>query len=259
MRTVLFLPAVVLLLSVLSTSALALSAAEIDAVLQTLEERRKSGGDYKSLVFIEHKQRSKNDIVTESVVYRRDDDDKLMILNLKPKAEAGKGYLLLDKNLFLYDPTVGKWERRTQRERINGTSMRQSDFDDPKYRQRYVTEFVGDEKLGAFAVWHIKMTAKEGADVAFPVVHMWIDQKTTNVLKSQDRALSGKLMRTSYTPKWDKVYSESKGAHVYVPREFRVFDEIEKGTRTIVLIRKTDLRPLDTNIFTKAWLESRSR
>ncbi len=247
------------LLPTLSTPVWALSAAEMDAVLATLEERRSSGGDYKSLVFIEHKQRSNNDVVTESVLYRRDTDDKLMILNLKPKAEAGKGYLLLDKNLFLYDPTVGKWERRTQRERINGTSMRQSDFDDPKFRERYTPEFVCDDKLGKFKVWHIKLVAKEGADVAFPVVHMWIDSATTNVLKTQDRALSGKLMRTSYTPKWDKMYSESKGADVYVPREFRVFDEIEKGTRTIVLIRKTDLRSLDTNIFTKAWLESRSR
>lgn len=251
--------AIALLLSAFSTPALALSAAEMDAVLATLEERRNSGGDYKSLVFIEHKERNKNDVVTESVVYRRDTDDKLMILNLKPKAEAGKGYLMLDKNLFLYDPTVGKWERRTQRERINGTSMRQSDFDDPKFRERYTPEFVGDEELGTFSVWHIKLVAKEGADVAFPVVHMWIDQATQNVLKTQDEALSGKLMRTSYTPKWDKMFSESKGADVYVPREFRVFDEIEKGTRTIVLIRKTDLRPLQANIFTKAWLESRSR
>jgi hypothetical protein len=250
---------ILLLTTFVASPALALSDAEVDKVLATLEERRTSGGDYKSLVFIEHKQRDKNDIVTESVIYRRDTDDRLMILNLKPKAEAGKGYLMIDKNLFLYDPTVGKWERRTQRERINGTSMRQSDFDDPKYREKFTAKFIGDEKLGRFAVWHIQLTAREGADVAFPIVHMWIDQTTTNVLKTQDRALSGKLMRTSYTPRWDKMYSESKGGDVYVPREFRVFDEIEKGNRTIVLIRKTDLRPLQKNMFTKAWLESRSR
>ena len=34
------------------------------------------------------------------LVYRRDADDKLMILFTKPKGEAGKGYLRLDKNLW---------------------------------------------------------------------------------------------------------------------------------------------------------------
>ena len=44
-----------------------------------------------------------------------------MILFTKPKASQGKGYLRLDKNLWFYDPSVGKWERRTERERIGGT------------------------------------------------------------------------------------------------------------------------------------------
>ena len=39
----------------------------------------------------------------------------------------------------------------------------------------------------------------------------------------------------------------------------RFFDEIEKGNSTLVLIKEIDLRPLEANLFTKAWLESRSR
>ena len=78
-------------------------------------------GDYKALAYLEQKEKDKTDVVREAVVYRRDADDKLMILFTKPKTEAGKGYLRLDKNLWSYDPTVGKWERRTERERIGGT------------------------------------------------------------------------------------------------------------------------------------------
>ena len=79
------------------------------------------------------------------------------------------------------------------------------------------------------------------------------------MLKRQERALSGRLMRTAYYPKWGKLYSESKGAEVYFPRQIRIYDEIEKGNQTIVVLRKVDLRPLDSNLFTKAWLESKSR
>jgi hypothetical protein len=39
----------------------------------------------------------------------------------------------------------------------------------------------------------------------------------------------------------------------------RFFDEIEKGNSTLVLIKEIDLRPLEANLFTKAWLEARSR
>ena len=60
-----------------------------------------------------------------------------MFLFLKPKASQGQGYLRLDKNLWFYDPSVGKWERRTERERIGGTNSRRSDFDESRLAEEY--------------------------------------------------------------------------------------------------------------------------
>jgi len=39
----------------------------------------------------------------------------------------------------------------------------------------------------------------------------------------------------------------------------RFFDEIEKANSTHIVIQQIDLRSLEANIFTKAWLESKSR
>ena len=99
----------------------AMTKPEMVTLLEQLDERQSNSGDYKALAYIEQKERDKTDLVYEAVIYRRDIQDKLMILFTRPKAEAGKGYLRIDKNLFMYDPTVGKWERRTERERIGGT------------------------------------------------------------------------------------------------------------------------------------------
>ena len=93
----------------------------------------------------------------------------------------------------------------------------------------------------------------------FPVVRMWVDAATMNVLKRQDLALSGRLMRTVLQPRWRKIFSESKNADVWYPEEIRIYDEIEKQNSTLILIKQIDLRALDANLFTKAWLESRSR
>lgn len=235
------------------------SDADLVKILQVIDERQQNTGDYKSVAYLEQKERGKEDVAREVVFYRRDADDKLMILFTKPKSEAGKGYLRLDKNLFLYDPTVGKWERRTERERIAGTDSRRQDFDESRLALEYDPKYVAEESLGKFKVHHLALKAKATVDVAYPLVDLYVDKDTNNILKREDKALSGKLLRTTYYPKWNKLFSESKKADVYFPAEIRIFDEVEKGNSTLIVIRETDLRPLDANLFTKAWLEAKSR
>jgi outer membrane lipoprotein-sorting protein len=259
MRTLALAALAALLALSAPAGAASLGKEECAALLKTIDEQQKNGGDYKALAYMEQKERDKADVVFEAVLYRRSVDEKLMIMFLKPKTEQGKGYLRIDKNLWMYDPSVGKWERRTEREHIGGTGSRRRDFDESRLSKEYVPEFVGEEKLGAFEVWRLKLVAKEGVDVAYPVMQLWVDKATTNILKAQEYALSGRLMRTSYYPKWQKIFSESKKADVYFPQEMRFFDEVDKANSTLVLIKSVDLRPLDANLFTKAWLESKSR
>ena len=251
-------------LAALTTSALSARAHPLDQdalmkVVRTIDDRQRNSGDYRSLAYLEQKERDKTDTAREAIVYRRSDDQKLMILFTKPKGEAGKGYLRLDKNLWSYDPTTGKWDRRTERERIAGTDSRRADFDESRLAEEYDSTFSGEAKLGAYDTWVIDLKVKPGVDVAYPVVKLWVDQRDGNVLKRQEFALSGRLMRTLYYPKWNKVFSESKGADVYYPAEIRIYDEVEKANSTIVVLKEVDLRPLQANIFTKAWLESKSR
>jgi hypothetical protein len=236
-----------------------LSGDEMLQILKELDDRQRNGGDYKALAYLEQKEKDKADIVREMLVYRRDADDKLMLLFTKPKSEEGKGYLRLDKNLWSYDPGTGKWDRSTERERIGGTNSRRSDFDESRLAEEYTAKFDGEEKLGKYDALRIELTVKAGVDVAYPVVKLWIDKANHNILKRQEFALSGRLMRTAYYPKWQKLFSASKKADVWFPGEMRFFDEVEKSNSTLVLMKSVDLSSLDANLFTKAWLESKSR
>jgi outer membrane lipoprotein-sorting protein len=254
-----FSVALAVALGIASPSVAALSNDELVGLLKVIDARQRNSGDWKALTYLEQREKDKPDVVREAFVYRRDLDQKLMILFTKPKSEQGKGYLRLDKNLWFYDPTVGKWERRTERERIAGTDSRRADFDQSRLAEEYTPTLEAEEQLGAFTVYRILLKVKEGVDVAYPIVRMWVDKPTNNVLKRQDYALSGRLMRTAYYPKWQKIYSESKKDDVWFPQEIRFYDEVEKGNSTLVLIKSVDLRPLEANIFTKAWIESKSR
>lgn len=240
-------------------SAKDLSKKQMVDLLEEIDQRQRSTGDYQADVYIDQREKDKSDLLYEAAIYRRDKADKMVILFTKPSTEAGKGYLRIDKNLFMYDPNVGKWERRTERERIGGTGGQRRDFDEWRLADEFVPSFEGMDKLGQFEVYHLKLKAKDKDDVAYPVVELWIDTDSHNVLKQQEFALSGRLMRTTYYPKWRKIESKEKGGWVYFPKEIRIYDEVEKGNRTIIVFRDVDLKPLPDNIFTKAWLESKSR
>jgi outer membrane lipoprotein-sorting protein len=237
----------------------ALDKQQLIEILKVVDERQKNAGDWRSNVYIEQKEKGKVDVVYEAVAMRRSQDQKFLILFNKPKASQGQGYLRIDKNLWFYDPAVGKWERRTERERIGGTNSRRSDFDESRLAEEYDPEDNGEQKLGAYTAQMMTLKGKPGLDLAFPVIKLWVDKETKNVLKRQEFALSSRLLRTSYYPKWKKIYSDSKKADVWYPQEIRFYDEVEKANSTLILIQSVDLRPLEANIFTKAWLESQSR
>lgn len=232
---------------------------EMRSLLERIDERQSTLADYKALVFIDQKRKGEPELVYEAVVYRRDEAGKLVIMFLKPKSEAGKGYLKIEDNLFLYDPSVGKWERRTDRENIGGTASQRRDFDATTFSEDYNPTYLGEEKLGKYDVHHLELTAKEGKEVAYPKVQLWVDTETENILKIQEFALSGRLMRTAYYPKWSKVPNPVGDEPFYFPKQIRIFDEVEKGNSTTIVMRKVDLSNLPDNIFTKAWIEQKSR
>lgn len=255
----LILAVLILLQTHVSLADKKLTQKETDEIINTVDDRQRNSGDYKCLAYVKETERNKEPRLYQAVVYRRDTDDKFMILFTKPKEEAGKAYLKIDKNLWNFDPSTGKWERRTEREKLAGTNSRRSDFDESRLAEEYTAAFEGEAKLGKYNAYKFKLTVREGKDVAYPVLNLWIDQETKNILKREELALSGKLMRTSYYPQWQKKYSQSKKADVWVPQEIRIFDELEKENSTIVQLKELDLNSLPENIFTKAWIESKSR
>jgi len=250
------------LFSLFSTDAInakELTSKETLKLIKEVDERQRNTGDYKALCYMKENERKKEPKVYQLMIYRRDADDKLMILFTKPKEEAGKAYLRIDKNLWMFDPNTGKWDRRTERERIGGTNSRRGDFDESRLAEEYNIKYEGEGKLGKYKTHNIKLVAKKGMDVAYAMLKLSIDQKTKNILKREEYALSGKLLRTTYYPEWVKKYSSSKGSNVWIPKQMRIYDELEKGNSTIILIKDTDLKSLSKNIFTKAWIESKSR
>jgi hypothetical protein len=234
-----------------------LNQTEVNTLVKKMDELSRFETDFNAEIYLQQKHREKGDLLYKMAVFRQDQSNHLTMLFLKPKTDAGKGYLMLDKNLFLYTPNTGDWTRVSE-DRISGTDTNLADFDDWNLSEEYSAEFVGLEKLGKFPVYHIALTARPGIQVKAQRIGLWIEPNKSFALKVQEYAQSGRLLRTTYRTKWRKVGSEAETQR-FIPMETRIYDEVEKGNQTIMVIDKIAISKLSKEIFTKAWLESKSR
>jgi outer membrane lipoprotein-sorting protein len=237
------------------------SKQELVKLLEELDRRQNSVGDFKAEVYLESTTKGEAESAYKLLVFRRSEpaDRRFIMLFTEPKTARGQGYLRIGRNVWFYDPSVGRWERRTERARIAGTTSRRSDFDQSRMAEEYDPEDQGEAPLGAYQTYVMTLRVKPGVDVAFPVLKLWVDKKTLNVLKRQDFALSGKLLRTAYYPKWGRALNKATGEQVWYPSESRLFDELEVGDNSLIVVKNVDLAKQDKNVFTKAWLEGKSR
>lgn len=235
----------------------ALSQSEVDDLMLKVDELSRFDTDFKALLYLQQKHREKGDLLYKTVIYRQDENDRLMMLFLKPKSDAGKGYLVLDENLFLYTPNTGDWTRVSE-DRISGTDTNLADFDDWNLSEEYSAQFVALEKLGKHPVYHLKLKALPNIQTKAQQIDLWVDTKKHFTLKIEEYALSNRLLRTTYRTKWRKLNDENNNDR-FIPMETRIYDEVETGNQTIMVIDKITLTSLPGEMFSKAWLESKSR
>jgi hypothetical protein len=210
-------------------------------------------GDFK----VEHA--GSPDYIVEMLTYRRDTKDQLMLLLTKPKIQAGKGYLMEDLNIWYYDPTVGRWQRETERDRIGGTNARRQDLAARRDSQLYTVKYEREEKLGKRPCHVMKLTAKPGVNVAYPILEYWMDAQHPYLNQVKTYSASGKLLQTVLMPKWSLTKDSTTNKPFWFWSEMHIYDEVEKGFVTHISIKHLDTKPLPDATFTKAWLESKSR
>jgi len=191
-------------------------------------------------------------------VFSAENNTALILLVTAPKSVAGTGYLRVENNLWSYDPGQGRWERRTNRERLSGTNMRTSDLSAAPLSDSYDPVLDGEEKTGNVRLRKLVLNAKPGSQVLFPKMVIWVTDEALE-RKREEYSESGKLLRTSYVTKTMKVHSPAQNADLNVPAEVKLVDEVEKDRQSVLQFKAFTLGPVPPNTFTKGWLEGKSR
>jgi outer membrane lipoprotein-sorting protein len=197
--------------------------------------------------------------VQNAVIFRRDKDEKYLILILDPPSEKGKGYLKIGSSMWLYDPSSRRFDFTSSKERFQNSNARNSDFTRSTYSSDYDIVSERQEQLGKFACWVLELKANND-EVSFPRCKIWVSEDNL-VRKTEDYSLSGQLMRTRAVPSYQKVGER------YVPVMLLIVDNLRGKTidgkfqneTTKISITKPSLNKLPDSIYTQAYLEKVSK
>ena len=242
-----------LLLTTLAFSAAAQSQPDFEEILEKM--------DFQS-TFDEYDFSSEMTMISEDpddgieklVVhqFRRDQEDKFVMLIEEPDVQRGQGYLRIDDNLWFYDPESRKFSHSSMKENFSGTDAKNSDFRKSTLAEDYSVGEWKEGKLGSYDVYIMELKALNN-EVTYPTMKVWVTKKNYLLLKSEDYSLTGRLMRTSLFPKYARLGDSM------IPVSMIFVDELVDGKKTQVSLKDLSIKDLPNSIFTKAYIERVNR
>ena len=184
--------------------------------------------------------------------YRRDSEEKFLMLFQEPVTQRGQGYLMIDDSLWFYDPESRKFSHTSMKEQFGESDARNSDFGESTFSDDYRVVKVTDGTLGKFEVYVMELEANHN-EVTYPAQKIWVTRDINLVLKTEDYSANGRLMRTSYLPSYTQIGGK------YMPAKMIFVDNLIQGKKTQITITEISVDPLPDTLFTKAYVERVNR
>lgn len=185
-------------------------------------------------------------------IFRRDSQEKFLLLILDPVIQRGEGYLQVGETGWSYDPESREFAIFNLSESFQDSEARNSDFDDSDFSTDYRVLSLDSGTLGQYPVYILQLEAVKDT-VAYPTVKIWVRQDNYLLLKEEDYSLSGRLMRTSYFPN----YARSGG--YFIPTKMLFVDNLNEGERSEVTVRNISFDSIPDSVFTRDYLEQVNR
>lgn len=242
-----------ILISAIGTSLLTAESLDTYELLKTIDEMKTfCNKDFSAVMTMisEDPEEGMDKKVVQQ--FRRDSDDKFLMIIREPEVQKGQGYLLIEDNLWFYDPESRKFSHTSMKENFQGTDAKNSDFRKSSLVDDYrVTEY-SEGKLGSYDVYILDLEALNN-EVTYPFMKIWVTKKPNLVLKAEEYSLTKRLMRTSLFPHYAKIGS------VYTPDKIIFVDELVEGKKTQISIVDISLDNLPDTVFTKSYIERVNR
>ena len=190
--------------------------------------------------------------VFSHLIYRRDKDNKFLVILLAPNSKKGQGYLEVDNNLWFYDPNSRLFSHTSLKDNWQNSDAMNSDFYKTNFATDYSVTAASEATLGAYPVYVLDLKATNDR-VTYPFKKLWIRKDLGLILKSEDSSLSQRLMRTAYYPEYVRIGEQ------YLASRMLFVDNLNVGNKTQMTMSDPSTAPLADTVFQKSYLEQVSR
>jgi len=237
------------LILTLLTPLFAISVSDGPELLEQIDKNTNfEGVDLSALMTIISEDPTDGVEKTKVLQFRSDDDDKFLLLIQEPTTKQGQGYLMIDDNLWFYDPQSRKFSHTSLKEQFTGSDANNSDFNESSISEDYSVVAINEEKLGKFDVYKIEIEANNN-EVTYPKQILFVTRDSLLVLKSEDYSASNRLLRTSYYP------SYTQAGPSFIPNRMIFIDNLVQGKKTTITVSDISVKEIPDSIFTKSYVE----
>jgi len=209
-------------------------------------------GDFSCLMTVVAEKPGEQPNIQQAQMFRRDAQQKAVILLLKPEVQKGQGYLQIGESLWFYDPESRKFAHTALKENFQDSDAKHSDFLPPALVRDYRVAADAEGELGKYKVYVLDLEAST-EEVSYARLRLWVRQDNHLLLKAENYGLSGRLMRTSYYPSYLQLGDK------YVASKMLFVDELRPGEKTQITLANASLASIADSVFTKAYIERVNR
>ncbi|MBN1837850.1 MAG: outer membrane lipoprotein-sorting protein [Spirochaetales bacterium] len=229
------------------------AAEDFRAVLADIDRTGSfTDGDFSCLMTVVSEKPGQEPNIQQAQVFRRDAEEKAVILILRPEVQKGQGYLQIGESLWFYDPESRQFAHTALKENFQDSDAKHSDFRPPALARDYRVVSGTEGELGRYRVYVLELEAST-EEVSYARLRLWVRRDNHLLLKAENYGLSGRLMRTSYYPSYLQLGEK------YLATKMLFVDELRPGEKTQVTLANASLAPIADSVFTKAYVERVNR
>ncbi len=242
-----------LLATLLASIAAAQGGVDYARLLQKIDEL----SNFKNLDFtcnatIVTDRPGKDREVVKVKFFRRDKDDKFLVVTIEPEVQRGEGILKFDENVWFYDPNSRDFSHTSLKERFGSSGANNDDFSSRSLAVDYKVREGNEEMLGKIPVYSLSLEATSNT-VPYAFMKLYVTRDQNLILKQEEFSLAKKLMRTSLFTDYARISGR------FVPLRQLFVDNITLGEKTQLSLSDVSLGSIPDLVFTKSYLEKVSK
>lgn len=232
-----------------AAGAAAAETVDYDSILKRIDDMSNfKGQDFTSNATIVTDRPGKDREVLKVKFFRRDLDDKFLVVTLEPEVQKGEGILKFDDNIWFYDPNSRDFSHTSLKERFGGSDANNDDFSSRSLVEDYKVAEGREDSLGKIPVYVLSLEARNNR-VPYAFLKLSVTRDQNLVLKREEYSLSKKLMRTSLFTDYSKIGGR------FIPLKQLFVDNVTVGEKSQLSLSAVSLGSIPDEVFTKSYLE----